>query len=52
MRFVVEVIATGGSMPGFVGTPCSVSEFSAPVVSVSMSVVLRGTKKLRVKIAF
>jgi hypothetical protein len=46
MRFVLEFITTGGSLPDFLGASCSSSAFSAPVVSVSMSVVLRGAKKL------
>jgi hypothetical protein len=51
MRFVVEVITDGG-LPGFLGAFCSGSVFSAPVVSVSMTVVLKGAKKLQVNIAF
>jgi hypothetical protein len=46
MRFVAEVIAIGGGLPGFLGASCSGSAFSAPVVCMSMSVVLRGAKKL------
>jgi hypothetical protein len=34
------------------GVSCSGSVFSAPVVSVSMSVVLRGAKKFRVEYCF
>jgi hypothetical protein len=52
MTFVVEVITIGGSLPGFLGASSSGSVFSAPVVSVSMSVVLRGVKKLRVNTDF
>jgi hypothetical protein len=52
MRFVVEVIAIGGGLSGFQGVSPSATVFSAPVVSVSMSVVLRGVKKLRVNTAF
>jgi hypothetical protein len=48
MEFVVEVIIIGGGLPGFLGG----SVFSAPVVSLSMSVVLRGAKKLPVNTAF
>jgi hypothetical protein len=48
MSVVVEVVTIGGGLHVF----CSGSKFSAPVVSVSMSVVLRGAKKLRVNIAF
>jgi hypothetical protein len=44
MRFVVEVIIIGGSLFGFLGASCSGSAFSASVVSVSISVVLRGAK--------
>jgi hypothetical protein len=51
MKFAVEVITIGGSLPGFLGASCSGSAFYAPVVSVSMSVVLRGAKNLRVDIA-
>jgi hypothetical protein len=36
----------------FLGASCSGTVFSAPVVSVSMSLVLRGAKKLRVDTAF
>jgi hypothetical protein len=52
IKFVVEVITIGGGLPDFLGVSCSGSVFSAPVVSVSMSVVLRGAKKLRVDTAF
>jgi hypothetical protein len=43
LRFVVEVITIGGGLPRFLGASFSGSVFSAPVVSVSVS-VLRGTK--------
>jgi hypothetical protein len=36
----------------FLRASCSGSAFSAPVVSVSISVVLRGAKKLRVNTVF
>jgi hypothetical protein len=52
MRLVVEVITIGGSLPGFLGASCSGSVYSAPVVSMSMSVVLRGMKKLQVNTDF
>jgi hypothetical protein len=52
MRFVVEVIIIGGSLPDFLGAFCSGNVFCAPVVSMSMSVVLRGAKKLRDNTAF
>jgi hypothetical protein len=52
MRFVVEAITIGGALPDFLGASCSGSAFSAPVVSVSMPVVLRGGKKLRVNTTF
>jgi hypothetical protein len=48
MRFVVEVITAGHGLPDFFGSSCSGSVLSAPVVSVSMSVILRGVKKLQV----
>jgi hypothetical protein len=48
MRFVVEVIITGGSLLGFLGASCTGSAFCASVVSVSMSAVLRGANKLRI----
>jgi hypothetical protein len=44
MRFVVEVITVGGGLLDFLGASCSSSVLSAPVVSVSMSVLLRGPK--------
>jgi hypothetical protein len=51
-KFEVEVIPVGGDLPGVLEGSCSGSVFSAPVVSVSISVVLRGAKKLRADIAF
>jgi hypothetical protein len=48
MRFVVEVIIIGGGLPRFLEASFSGRMFSAPVVSMSMSLVLRGAKKLRV----
>jgi hypothetical protein len=47
-----EVCGTGGGLPVFLGASCSDTVFSAPVVSVSMSVALRGAKKLRVNSDF
>jgi hypothetical protein len=52
MRFVVEDITNGGDLPDCLGDFCSGSAFSAPVISVFMSVVLRGAKKLWVNTAF
>jgi hypothetical protein len=52
MKFVVEVITIVGGVPGFMGASSSGSVFFGPVVSVSMSVVLRGAKKLLVNTAF
>jgi hypothetical protein len=52
MRSVVQVVIVGGALPGFLGASCSDRVFCAPVVCVSMSVVLRGAKKLRVHTAF
>jgi hypothetical protein len=49
---VVEVITIGGGLPDFLGASCSGSVFSAPVVSVSMLLVLRDAKKLLVITAF
>jgi hypothetical protein len=49
---VVEVIIIGGGLSGFLGASCSGSVCSASVVSMSMSVVLRGGKKLRFNTAF
>jgi hypothetical protein len=40
------VITIGGGLRGFLGASCSGSAFSASVVSVPMSVVLRGAKNL------
>jgi hypothetical protein len=45
-------ITIGGGLPDFLGVPYSGSVFSASSVSLSMSVVLRGAKKLQVNIAF
>jgi hypothetical protein len=39
MKFVVKLIIIGGGLSGSLGVSCSGSVFSAPVVSVSMSVV-------------
>jgi hypothetical protein len=50
--FVVEVVTIGGGILGFLGVFCSYSVLSASAVSVSMSVVLRDAKKLRVNTAF
>jgi hypothetical protein len=52
MTVVVEVMTVDGGLPGFLGASCSDSAFSTPVVSVSMSVVLRGAKKLQAGTAF
>jgi hypothetical protein len=52
MKFMVGVITIGGGLPEFLGAFCFGSAFSAPVVSVSMPVVHRGAKKLRVITAF
>jgi hypothetical protein len=52
MRFVVEVITIVGDLPEFLGASSFGSAFSAPVVSVFMSVVLKGAKKLRVNADF
>jgi hypothetical protein len=52
MRFVVEVVTIGGGLPDFLAASYPSSAFSAPAVSVSVSVVLRGAKKLRVNTAF
>jgi hypothetical protein len=51
MRFVVEAIYIGGGLPELLGASCSGSALSAPVVSVSMSIVLRSAKKSQVDIA-
>jgi hypothetical protein len=51
MRFVVEVFTIGGGLPDILGVPCSGSVLCTSVVPVSISVVLRGAKKLRVKTA-
>jgi hypothetical protein len=52
MSFVVEVITIGGGLPDFLGVSFSIRVFSAPVASVSMSLILRVAKKLRVITAF
>jgi hypothetical protein len=52
MSFVVEIFPVGGGLPDFWGASCSGRMFSPAVVSVSMSVVLRGAKKLQVNTTF
>jgi hypothetical protein len=52
MRFVVEVITIGGGLPDFLGASFSGRVLCVSVDSVSMSLVLRGAKKLRVITAF
>jgi hypothetical protein len=52
MRFMVEVITVGGGLSDLLGGHWSGSAFSTPVVCVSMSVVLRGVKKVRVNPVF
>jgi hypothetical protein len=52
MRFVVDVITIGGDLLGFLGASYSGSVFSASVVSMSISVVLRDAKKFQVNITF
>jgi hypothetical protein len=49
---VVEVITIGDGLSDFLGASCSDRVFHAPAVSVSMAVILRGAKKLRVYTAF
>jgi hypothetical protein len=49
---VVEVTTVGGRLPDFLGVSCSGNVFTALVFSLSMSVVLRGAKELRVNTAF
>jgi hypothetical protein len=51
MRFAVEVIIIGG-LPDLLGDSYSSSMFSASVVSMSMSGVLRGAKKLQINTDF
>jgi hypothetical protein len=51
MKFVVEVIMIGGDIPEFLEASCSGSAFSAPIVSVSTSVVPNGAMKLIVSTA-
>jgi hypothetical protein len=48
MRLVVEVITIGGGLPDFLGASFSGRVLSVSVDSVSMSLVLRGAKKLLV----
>jgi hypothetical protein len=48
MRFVVEVTTIGGGLPDFLGAYFSGRVFTAPVVSVSMSLILGGETNLRV----
>jgi hypothetical protein len=52
MKFVIEIIVIAGGLPDFLGAFSSSGIFSVPVVSMSMSLVLRGAKKLRVGTAF
>jgi hypothetical protein len=52
MRFVAEVITTDGGRPDFLEASCSSIGFSAPAVSVSVSLVLKGAKKFRVITGF
>jgi hypothetical protein len=52
INFVVEVITIGDGLPDFLGTSCSGRVFSVPAVSMVMSLVLTGAKKLRVGPAF
>jgi hypothetical protein len=52
MRFVVEVIIIGGGQPAFLEDSYSDNVLFASVVSVSMSLVLRCAKNLRVDTAF
>jgi hypothetical protein len=52
MMFVVKVITIGGGLPIFLGASCPGSAFSAPVVCVPMSVVLKGVEKLPVNAPF
>jgi hypothetical protein len=52
MRFVAKIIIIGAGLPGFLGASFSGSVFSVPVLSVSMSVVLRSAKKVQVNTAF
>jgi hypothetical protein len=49
--FMIQIIIIGGGLPSFLGAYCSSSLFPATVVSVSMPVVLRGAKNLRVDTA-
>jgi hypothetical protein len=52
MRFVEEVITIRGGLPDFLGASCSGGVLSVPVVFVSISVLLRGAKKMQVTTAF
>jgi hypothetical protein len=52
MNIVIEVITIGSCLPDFLGASCSGSAFSAPVVSRSILLVLRGEKNLQVITAF
>lgn len=47
-----KVIIIAGGLPGFLGACFSDRVSSALIVSVSMTVVLRGVKNLRVNVAF
>jgi hypothetical protein len=51
MRYMIKVVSIDGGLPYYLGGSCSGTMPSAPVVSVSMSVVPRGEKKLRVNTA-
>jgi hypothetical protein len=48
MSFVLEVVTIGGGLPVFLGASFSGRVLSVSVGSVSMSLVLRGAKNLRV----
>jgi hypothetical protein len=52
MRFAVKFITTGSGLPEFLGVSCSGSTLCVSVVSVTMSLVLRGVKKLRINNVF
>jgi hypothetical protein len=45
---VVEVITIGGGLPDFLEASRSGRVFSVPIVSVSMSLLLKGAENLRV----
>jgi hypothetical protein len=49
---VVDVNTIGGGLPDFLGVSCSGRVFSVPVVSMSMTLVLRDAKKLQDDTAF